>query len=815
MGHRARDVQPHSGPRTIPRPRLPGTAHRQALSGSPFALRNWRLPVRLVALIAIPTLLGVLFGVLRVTTANASAAAFGQVKQLALVGQQVTGLAQAVEDERDLTAGYIAAGRPVAALPRLEAQYQVTDGWASRVRALSEGVGPGYPASVQEKLSAALTKLTEMPGLRTTIEHGGAGLVPAILAYSTSVDDLLAFNEEIAQGSANSAVADTVAALSSLSRMEDDASQQRAVLYAGFIQGQFALGLPEQLTAAYTQQAADLQQFESSANGAQQQLFDDTVASAPDDQDQVVEQLAVDVGSPPLALGVSASQWYTSMSGTIERMRTVEGQLAASVVAQSQALQQGAQGSAALTSILTLSLLLVASVGTVIVARSLVNPLRVLRSDALDIASVRLPEKVRELDNAEDSPASVDVTPVSVHSTDEIGQVARAFDQVHREAVRLAGAEAMVRKSMNAMFVNLSRRSQSMLERLMRLVDSLESSEEDPRRLSSLFAMDHLITRMRRNSDNLLVLGGHEPARKRGEPVALSDVIRAAVSEILEYNRVVPDLQPGVSISGHSVSDVVHLLAEIIENATRFSPKDSQVQVHSQVVTTGGVLIEITDGGIGLPADQLAQLNWRLDSPPVIDVAASRHMGLFVVSHLAARHGVRVRLKSADRGLTALVWIPPQLISEDGGWPATQAGEPVLAAAPVAPAEPPIYRSVASEWFRHGRRVAAAPPAAAPPTAAPPARPDWRSPGDAGWRAAESAATPARGEPTAAGLPRRIPRTNMVPGSAGDRREPAGDQARGDPRRSAADARSLLSGFQRGNRTAQSKIRHDTGEQPG
>ena len=656
-----------------------------------------------------------------------------------------------------------------------------------------------------------MAKLTELPGLRTTMEQGGAGLVPVILAYSASIDDLLSFNGEIAKGSANSAVADTVAALSSLSRMEDDASQQRAVLYAGFIQGQFALGLPEQLTAANTQQAADLQQFEASASGAQQRMFNDTVASAPDDQDQVIEDLAIDVRTPPLALGVSPAHWYTSMSGTIERMRVVEGQLASSVVAQSQALQQGARGSAVLTGVLTLSLLLVAAAGTVVIARSLVNPLRVLRADALEIASVRLPEKVHELDNAEDPPESVDVTPVNVHSIDEIGQVARAFDQVHREAVRLAGAEATLRKSMNAMFVNLSRRSQSLLERVMRLIDMLESSEEDPGRLSSLFAMDHLITRMRRNSDNLLVLGGHEPARKRSEPVALSDVIRAAVSEIVEYNRVVSSLQPGVRISGQSVSDVVHLLAEIVENATRFSPKDSQVRVRGQIIDGGGVLIEIADDGVGLPADQLTQLNWRLDSPPVVDVSASRHMGLFVVSHLAARHGVRVRLQAAEPGLTALVWIPPQLITLDraevGGWPATQTRQPVQTPALAAPAEPPIYQSVASEWFQHGKRPAPRATLSQEETA-PGTRSAWRSPGDAGWRAAESAIAPVRGEATAAGLPRRIPRANIVPGSAGDQREPAGGQAHGASRRSADDARSLLSGFQRGNRSAQSKIRH-------
>ena len=158
-------------------------------------------------------------------------------------------------------------------------------------------------------------------------------------------------------------------------------------------------------------------------------------------------------------------------------------------------------------------------------------------------------------------------------SSDEIGQVARAFDQVHAEAVRLAGNEAVLRTSFNAMFVNLSRRSQSLIERLARMIDSLEQNEDDPDRLSNLFSMDHLVTRMRRNSENLLLLAGHEGARKWTEPVPLADVTRAATSEIEQYGRVVLNVQPGVAVVGPAVSDVVHLLAELIENATLVLPE--------------------------------------------------------------------------------------------------------------------------------------------------------------------------------------------------------------------------------------------------
>ena len=255
---------------------------------------------------------------------------------------------------------------------------------------------------------------------------------------------------------------------------------------------------------------------------------------------------------------------------------------------------------------------------------------------------------VRRLSQSEGGDASAEIEPIGVNSTDEIGEVARAFDQVHREAVRLAADEAMLRGNLNAMFVNLSRRSQSLIERQLSLIDNLEQTEQDADRLSSLFRLDHLATRMRRNSENLLVLAGHEaPSRRWSQPVPLVDVLRAAISEIEQYERVVLNVQPGIQVIGQAVNDVVHLVAEIVENATTFSPEDTQVYVTGQPLTSGGVLLDITDNGVGISEQEMAHANWRLDNPPVVDVAVSRRMGLFVVGRLAARHGVRVRLRHA------------------------------------------------------------------------------------------------------------------------------------------------------------------------
>ena len=546
------------------------------------------------------------------------------------------------------------------------------------------------------------------------------------------------------------------------------------------------------------------------------------------------------------------------MSSTIDDMQTVERQVARNIVARGQVLQRGAEQSARFTAILTAVILLLVLIATFVVARSLVLPLRRLRAGALDIATVQLPERVRLLAEATDPATSLEVAPIDVLSTDEIGQVARAFDQVHAEAVRLAGNEAMLRSSFNAMFVNLSRRSQALIERLVRTIDSLEQNEEDPDRLSYLFAMDHLVTRMRRNSENLLLLAGHDSARKWSEPVSLADVARAATSEIEQYSRVGLSIQPGISVSGQAVSDVVRLLAEIIENATIFSPKDTQVRVSAQELTSGGVLIEVSDSGVGISAARLEEMNLRLINPPVIDVSVSRHMGLFAVARLAERHGVRVRLRAGSpQGLTALVWLPDSVTERGtrpyGGYPQPRtapqadfqtarrtAGRHSLAVR-SAPDGPPANddrldvvgaarqigtgprqtvqaNSTTSSWF-DSRRPSATDTASSGNM---PASPDGWAEGKDGWaegkHAAQIIADPVRGSDTAAGLPVRVPRANLLPGSAGGGRpadsrvtsRPAdGYQAQTSaalrPTRSPELARSRLSGFQRGARRAEAQ----------
>ena len=491
------------------------------------------------------------------------------------------------------------------------------------------------------------------------------------------------FSNDIAAGTGNASMQTNVTVLNALLRMEDDASLQRAYLYQALASpspGLTSVALTA-LNQAATQQQADTSQFTGDASVTEAQNLNNTVSGPQVDAAKSEESLAVALTNKNqsiAAIGTAqtcgrtpqAQCWYQTQGVQISDMRQVSNGLVGQVTAQANSLTSSSLRSAIITSVVTLLLLILVLLITTFVARSMIRPLRKLRADALEVAGSKLPDMVRRLSESEGGDESVEIEPIGVTSTDEIGEVARAFDQVHMEAVRLAADEAMLRGNLNAMFVNLSRRSQSLIERQLALIDDLEQSEQDADRLSSLFRLDHLATRMRRNSENLLVLAGHEASRRWSQPVPLVDVLRAAISEIEQYERVVLNVQPGIQVVGQAVNDVVHLVAEIVENATTFSPEDTQVYVTGQPLTSGGVLLDITDNGVGISEQEMAHANWRLDNPPVVDVAVSRRMGLFVVGRLAARHGVRVRLRHAQSGgLTALIWLPESVAAPESGQP--------------------------------------------------------------------------------------------------------------------------------------------------
>ena len=820
---------------------------------SGFAPSRWRVRWRLVALVVVPAVTAAFLGGLTIYRDASDWLATGRVENLAQLNESVVRLAQALENERDLSAGYAAnqvAVPDLAGKLRQAQQASASAGQAVRAGAAGVGTGGGYQATIVQDLATLSQALANLQRVRPAMLSSSPKVITSTaVSVQKYADQAIqaadTFSASVGNGTSDADLNGNQNALGALLRVENQMSLQRGVLLVALGASPPTLS-PANLAVllqAQQQQAADQAEFNASASQAEQANFNSVAGGSAAGPARTEEALALtnafsnvpltslnNVSSPKL----TAPGWYDAMSATINGTHQVEDQLAGVIATRASALRSQATSGLLLTSVLTVLLLGLVVLVTTIVARSLILPLRKLRSDALEVASRRLPEMVARLSESEGEGEDAEIEPIGVTSADEIGEVARAFDQVHREAVRLAAHEARLRGNLSAMFVNLSRRSQMLAERQLGIIDSLEQSEPDPDRLSRLFRLDHLATRMRRNSENLLVLGGHEDPRKWSQPVPLLDVVRAAISEIEQYERISVNIQPGVLITGRAASDVVHLAAELIENAAAFS--SAEVLVTGQMLNSGGVLVEITDEGLGIADQELADANWRLDHPPVIDVGVSRRMGLFVVGRLAARHGIRVRLRSAQpRGLSALVWLPEavaQLETESfsslrrratGGYrptaqvspasvpPASVPSTPTPATSALRTAGTPTPAVAAhpagAGWFRRGDMPVGS------ATGQPPAH-SWTPPADDVFRAAQTVASPAVGETSAAGLPTRVPKANLLPGSV---RRPEVQQAeqpawRADSsqqdaiarRRSPGEVRSRLAEFQQGARQGRS-----------
>ncbi|WP_205625533.1 sensor histidine kinase [Actinomadura atramentaria] len=625
---------------------------------------------------------------------------------MATLGDKTAAFVQELEDERDLTVEYLGLSRHqrAAKLDALHDQQRDTDRAAAAARsALGAVDAADYSDQVQAKLRDVRYRLDTLGTIRKLSGPTSESEAVTLDVYSQFIGSLVDLDDLIAQGSPDAALTENTRAFAALARAKDYASQERARLEVAILAGRFATPADrERLQTLRSQQDSQIAVFRTAASTDERQRYEDVVTGSDIGQVELIYQQALIRSDSSPALSVrplrphDAAQW-TKASGTrIDQMRTAERELAVGIVTSAHDLKQDAWRKAVIDAAVLVVGLLLAALFTVVVARSLVRPLRRLQVGALEVADNRLPSLVDRLRDPGAASGGIEVEPIDVHSADEIGQVARAFDEVHREAVRLAADEAVLRGNINAMFVNLSRRSQTLIERQLQLIEELEHSERDEEQLANLFRLDHLATRMRRNCENLLVLGGQDQVRRRNRPVPLIDVVRASLSEVEQYERVALTVRADMTVAGAAVNDLVHLLAELVENATTFSDKRTKVTISGQQLSGGGALLQITDNGVGMPPDELDEANQRLASPPVIDFSAARRMGLFVVGRLAVRHGIRVELRAAQGGgLTAFVVLPESVIGGTAGGgvgsrgfaPGLGAAEPVPAvAAPDSPA---------------------------------------------------------------------------------------------------------------------------------
>ncbi len=318
-----------------------------------------------------------------------------------------------------------------------------------------------------------------------------------------------------------------------------------------------------------------------------------------------------------------------------------------------------ARGLAIANALVTIALLVAAIFLALLISRMLLNPIRRVREGALEIANTRLPEMVAKIRSGSDPG---EITPIPVHTHEEMGQLARSVDDLHRQAVHLASGEAKLRSQVGEMFSTLSRRNTSLINQQLGLIERLEKDEEDPNRLESLFRLDHLASRMRRTGDSLMVLADAPMQTSDTDALALGDVFQAAMAGVQEYQRVQIESSPPEKVNGAAAADVVHLMTELVDNALAFSPPTAPVKISTKQAGDS-TIVEISDGGLGIAQDVLNSLNEDLRSGGEVTVETARRMGLLVVSRIATRHGITVSLARNPRGgTTATVLLPPALL---------------------------------------------------------------------------------------------------------------------------------------------------------
>ncbi|WP_300018190.1 nitrate- and nitrite sensing domain-containing protein [Pseudonocardia sp.] len=631
--------------------------------------RNWTLAWKLIAIGLVPALLALALGVLRIADQADDAAGLGVSNRLLEVRGEVAAAADALRQERDEAAMFVAGGR-TEDRGVLDIGIGQTHTTVQAALTAVGDAGNDFDATTTSALAQTQEAIDGLDPLRTDVGSGtGTDADAVVQRYTDVIAGVDGLDRALLRQLRTPDVAGLADALTAVTSAGEQLAVQHTVLGAAIRAGQLRPADVASSVAADNRLAAEYSSYQVALTPDQLARFG---AIGGNEVNADLEQVKNLILSTPTdrPVVVDPAAWDAAYSTSATAVQEAGSAILDELVAVSTAAEESASNLAGINSVILMLGLLLGIAIAVLVARALIRSLRVLRTTALDVAERRLPEAVESMRAGQTPDVTVD--PVPLTTRDEVGQVARAFDAVHGQAIRLAADQAALQTNVSSMFVNLSRRSQALVERQLQLIEQLESNEQDPDQLSNLFQLDHLATRMRRNSENLLVLAGTDLAKRNIAPVPMVDVLRAAVSEIEQYQRIVVQAPPNTSIVGRAASDLVHLLAELLDNATNFSPPDSQVVMSTTRTAEGSILVEIADRGVGMVDYELADANQRLGGPSSVDVSASRRMGLFVVGRLGARHGVEVQLSTSSAGgpgagLTASVTVPAHLVPVSEG----------------------------------------------------------------------------------------------------------------------------------------------------
>jgi HAMP domain-containing protein len=640
-------------------------------------LRRLNVRTRLVAVIAVPLVLLLAVVVPEAIQRRDLAEDADRAAQATTGVADVAAATDALQGERTLSAALRSGAGPDVERA-LAVQRAITDDAVERAGRALAALAALDPALVTPTAAAA-DRVAELGTLREQADTAVSD-VPWIDPYVPMLDALLQVQESVGAVTTALGMDDRLSAVALVARSKDAAAAQDAQMAAasswGEVRGEQRTTLRDQRTDEAAFRAAYLA---ASPPGGLAERRSEVLAGAVTETGRVVDGVAAGAVPGPL------TDWLDQSAARQQVLREVEAERAADALSAIEDVEASARDSSTGYLVLAGTGLLLALGLALAAARSITRPLREL-TDAADIlASERLPQLVDALrrpveDDERHLPATIE--PLAVHADDELGQLAHAFNAVQSVAVDVAAEQALLlKKGISDLYVNLARRNQALIDRQIQLLDQLEAEEQDTEVLQHLYLLDHLATRMRRNAESLLILAGSESGPRRSKPIEVVDVVRAALSEVEDYERIELGSLASATLHGPAGSDVAHLVAELLENATQFSPPDTHVRVDG-TATAGSYQLVITDKGVGMRPEQLVELNQVLLDPPVTGLALGRALGCLVAARLAARHGITVRLRTGeDEGVVAYVILPQHLLVEEQGEPRpaplpTSAGEP-------------------------------------------------------------------------------------------------------------------------------------------
>ncbi|MFC4591463.1 sensor histidine kinase [Sphaerisporangium corydalis] len=592
---------------------------------------------------------------------------------------------------------------------RLAAQRHATDTSLAKFQAAQ--AEPDTQAALSPPVRTALTtllnELEQLPGIRANVDTAQSNRLQATQAYSRVMDTLFRLYDRI-DSVPDLDIAEQASAMLSMGNAREITARENALVNGALATG----GLTDAEYIAFSEWSANRRfQYAKGMSTLDESLrkpFAEVMDSPTFKRFTAMEQdiLTRARGAGPLP--DSLDRWQPITDNLAASFDQVGIKASAAVAERAKVVATGILVRIGLAGGLGLIAVVASIIISVRFGRRLVRELADLRNSARDLADVRLPRVVERLRRGDEVDVETEAPPIVGGDSVEVADVAQAFSSVQHTAVEAAVGQANLRKGISQVFLNLARRKQGLLHRQLTLLDSMQRRAREPDALEDLFQLDHLTTRMRRHAESLIILSGAAPGRAWRKPVPVLDIVRAAVAEVEDYTRVNVAPLPSAFLNGTAVTDLIHLIAELIENATIFSPPQTKVQVRGDSVANGFV-VEIEDRGLGLSSDEYEAINQRLASPPEFDLADSDRLGLFVVGQLAVRNGVSVTLRASPYGgTTAIALIPKGLVVDDG--------DPVPVQGSLAESAPPRPREP-----RPGRTAQQAQAVAAGPAEEPPA----------------------------------------------------------------------------------------------